>query len=89
MRVRKYCARPEILFGLALLAGFSLAGCGRKVDSDRYGELSSSFNSSATGGRFGGVVEQSMAADPNSEPMNIADDELPPVDPTKEPLEVN
>ncbi len=82
-------SRPGRVLGLLLLAGVSLAGCGRKSSSDRYGELAPPMNSRDAGGQFGSRFEQASRADPNSEPMNVIDGDLPPADPTTEPAEVN
>lgn len=81
---------PGLVLGLLLLAGVNLGGCGRNsdADSDRYGQLAPPVDSGAADGQFGSRFEQASRAPPNSEPIDVADGDLPPVDPTKEPVEV-
>ncbi len=83
-------SRPGLVLGLLLLAGVSLSGCGRNSDSetDNYGQLAPPMNSRVEDGQFGNRFEQASRADPNSEPINVADGDLPPVDPTREPVDV-
>lgn len=88
MTIGKYAARSGIILGLVVLS-VSLVGCGRKSDSNRYGQLEPPLNSGAADGQFGSRFEEASRADPNSEPMNVVDGDLPPADPTKEPAEVN
>lgn len=88
MTLRTQRSRPGLVPGLLLLAGVSLSGCGRENDIDRYGQLAPSVNKDAADGQFSSRFNQSLRADPNSEPMNIAEGDLPPVDLTKEPVDV-
>ncbi len=83
-------SRPGLVLGLLLLAGVSVTGCGRNSDSDseRYGQLAPPASSGAGESQFGARFDQAARAAPNSEPMNVVDGDMPPVDPTKEPVEV-
>lgn len=81
--------RPRLALGLILLMCVGQAGCGRKSDNNPYGRLAPSINSGDADGRFGSRFEKASRADPNSEPMNVVDGDLPPADPTKEPVQIN
>ena len=85
---RKHNSRPGLVLGLLFIAGASLAGCNRDTHDESYGKLDLPVNSSAADDGYSDRFERSLGANPNSEPINVAEGDLRPVDPTKEPVDV-
>ncbi|MEO7751510.1 MAG: hypothetical protein ABIS09_09350 [Sphingomicrobium sp.] len=83
-------ARPSLTLGLALLVfAASVGGCDRRDQNDRDGQLASGLKSGVTNSAFGNQFDEAARADPNAEPIAVNDEDLPPVDPTKEPVPVD
>ncbi len=77
--------RPVKITGLILAAGASLSACQKKAESDAAGFDASSVGSTRTEDKFGSNFGNAFRAPANSEPVNVADGDLPPVSNTTEP----
>lgn len=81
--------RPGLVLGLILLAGASLAGCGRNDDGEAP-DTDLFANGSEKGQEgFGDTFEQASRASPNSEPIDVGENDLPPVSTTTDPVIVD
>ncbi len=81
--------RPGLVLGLILLAGASLAGCGRNDDGEAPGPDLFADRSEKGQEGFGDTFEKASRASPESEPINVGEDDLPPVSTTTEPVIVD
>ena len=82
-------ANPSLLIGLILLAGASLSACNRTSESDVLANDPLAVGSTAKEDQFGKGFGKVFRADPNSEPANVARDDVLPVSSTAEPVDFN
>ena len=82
-------AKTSLLIGLMLLSGASLSACNRKSESDALANDTFAVPSAAKGDQFGKGFGEAFRADPNSEPANVARNDVIPVSKTAEPVEFN
>lgn len=79
--------RPRLILGLTFSA-VSLVACGQRGGNNQFGDLSPPVESNGAQSSFGPRFDQAAKAAPNSEPINVVDGDMPPVDLTQEPIEV-
>jgi len=82
-------ASHSLLIGLILLSGASLSACNRQSGNDAPESDPFAASSSTKGDQFGKGFGKASRADPNSEPVNLSEIELPPVSYTAEPVAIN
>jgi hypothetical protein len=80
---------PGLVLGLVLLAGASLAGCGRKDRGDASEADPFANISERRGGAFGETFDRASRADPYSDPLNVDENDLPPSSATTDPVAVD
>lgn len=80
--------RPRLVLGLFLLPASLLAGCGQTDNGEAAADPFA--NMSDEGGRgFGETFERASRANSNSEPIDVGENDLPPVSATTEPVPVD
>lgn len=77
-----------MVIGLILIAGGSLSACDKKSGSEPL-TIEPGRESSEIDGKFGKEFGTAFNADPNSEPRNVNDNDVPPVSMTSEPVPIN
>lgn len=80
---------PGLVLGLVLLAGASLAGCGLNDGGDASEADPFANMSERRGGAFGETFDRASRADPYSDPLNVDENDLPPVSATTDPVPVD
>lgn len=80
--------RLNSALSLIILVGVSLSACNKQSDSgassvDLFGPRSSKPEA-----KFGTTFEKAYHADRNAQPLNVSEGDLPPRDPTAEPIDV-
>ncbi len=83
-------AKHSLLMGLLMLSGVSISACDRNSGNDA--PENDPFAARSAGNQddqFGKGFGKAHRADPNSEPVNIADVELAPVTATGEPVPID
>ncbi len=78
----------RLAFSLILVAGMSLIACDKKSESD-LSVPSARVESGRSEDQFGEKFGKAFRADPNSEPANVQESDVPPVSLTAEPLAVD
>lgn len=78
-----------LLLSVALGASWTLTGCNRQGGRDDRDSSLPSSSSERPEDRFGSSFAKAYRADPNSEPVVTRTNEMPPVNETAEPVEVN
>lgn len=79
--------KPAI--GLIMFAGALLSACHKQADGDAPDVDLFGSKADKPETKFGKTFEKSFNADPQAEPLNVSAGDLPPVDRTAEPVEVN
>lgn len=74
---------------LIVAAGASLSACHKANESDASASSGSGTPGDHPEDRFGKGFGEKFRADPNSEPANVNDNDVKPVDPTAEPEPVD
>ncbi len=86
--MRSGVARATTVIGLFLIGGGLLSACGKKSGSEPL-TIETSRESGEIDGKFGKEFGTAFNADPNSEPRNVNDSDVPPVSMTSEPVPIN
>ena len=81
--------RPTLLFGLMLLAGASLTACNKQDASDALLPDQAASKARNPEDQFGEGFGNAFRAEPNSEPINVAEGDVVPVSQTAEPVQIN
>lgn len=80
---------PKLRFGLIMLTGASLIACGKTSESDAFASDPSAATSGRTDDKFGSEFGEASRADPNSEPRNVDEIDVPPISLTAEPVAID
>lgn len=83
-----YGAKSSLLIGLLLLSGASLTAC-KASEGDVLEANQAAPLSGASEEHFGKEFARSIRADPNSTPVNVTANSLPPVSYTTEPVSID
>jgi len=86
--MRSGVAKATTLLCLVLIAGGSLSACNKKSENEPL-VIEPGRDRGATDSKFGKEFGSAFNADPNSEPRNVQDDDLPPVSLTTEPVAID
>ncbi len=78
--------KARVSLGLAILAGMSLTACGKKESESDIFATGSLTSSGQAEDQIGTEFGKAHRADPNSEPVKVDANSVPPVDYTSEPL---
>ena len=81
--------KAGLLFCLIVAAGASLSACHKTNESAASAASGSESYGDHPEDRFGKGFGEKFRADPNSEPTNVNDNDVKPVDPTAEPEPVD
>ncbi len=86
--MRSGVAQATTILGLVLIVGGSLSACNKKSGNESLA-IEPGRDSGATDSKFGKKFGSALNADPNSEPRNVQEGDLPPVSPTTEPVVID